>query len=821
MQKSRCQTRGVQSLLKSSRRLCRPVAAVRRRGRSSSGFERLEDRTLLAVGMLDASANQLLTPSLAASMSSAALTASSSHYGQSPFSPPEANDTTFVVDQDTGLDTGCVFRSSGPLVFSIEVDRYFGDKDKLLANHILDDYVELQMPAYDVDYDASGATGFNPERDRVSFNGHVVPEEYLTGVNNEWKMNTFRIPTAWLNLPSDPGAGGSLVPVENTIQIDIDVANSSEVWCVGIDWASLTVPSPDPVFLVHGILSDGSTWNSQWVSGLDELGIPNATIDLGGPLGIVLDSIQANAGKIGTKIAALQEQWGVDQVNIVAHSKGGLDAREYVENHDTVGKLIQIGTPNGGSPLADVIQEGAVAALGLGNTILLDTFLTPAGLQLTTPYMALYNWTHGYNPDVQYVSLAGNYTPDGHDPLRQVLCAIAGKDSDTIVPVWSVHDLDYATHLEFSSSGGDLQATHTGLVQSQGVYDELIGYLTTPDTTASAAKATAATMALASSGSSSSPQQTGTVAGALALGETGEYPLQVDSPTSAAFSLYYATGDLDLTLVSPSGRVIDPTEAEADSKITFGAEESVPGYKFEVYELEQPEVGVWTVRVTAKAVENPAGAEGFLVTGWVDSPVSLTAQMNQSSYHAGEVMIVEAALQNAGTAVTGATVQARIALPDSSYSDVTLLDDGSGPDAVAGDGLYTAAFSDTTQGGVYRVLVTADGTTPAVFSRQTLVVASVSNSSSTLTGSFSDVGNDTDGDGLFNELLVQTQVNIDQAGSYRLVGTLADSQGNEIAVCSLQAELAAGTQTVELLSSTVRRSTSTPSTVRTPCRRSS
>ena len=43
-----------------------------------------------------------------------------------------------------------------------------------------------------------------------------------------------------------------------------------------------------------------------------------------------------------------------EKVNIVAHSKGGLDARWYIANSnpDKVANLIMIGTPNAGSPAA-------------------------------------------------------------------------------------------------------------------------------------------------------------------------------------------------------------------------------------------------------------------------------------------------------------------------------------------------------------------------------------------------------------------------------------------------------------------------------------
>lgn len=66
-------------------------------------------------------------------LTSALSSTATAHVGTSPFAPPEGTDTTFVVDDAPGLDTGCTFRNGGPLVFNIQVTRNFGDEDKLQA----------------------------------------------------------------------------------------------------------------------------------------------------------------------------------------------------------------------------------------------------------------------------------------------------------------------------------------------------------------------------------------------------------------------------------------------------------------------------------------------------------------------------------------------------------------------------------------------------------------------------------------------------------------------------------------------------------------
>ncbi len=160
-----------------------------------------------------------------------ALPLAQSHTGDSPFPPPSKNDQTFFADTGIGLDTGCTFRSGGPLIITFQVDRAVGnDVAKLKTNGMIAPTATLEMPAYDVDYDAI-VSGINPERDRVSFNGHVVPSKWLTGLNDTWVMNRFDVPIEWVNFPPDPGTGNALTPADNVIQIDIDTANTDEDWC--------------------------------------------------------------------------------------------------------------------------------------------------------------------------------------------------------------------------------------------------------------------------------------------------------------------------------------------------------------------------------------------------------------------------------------------------------------------------------------------------------------------------------------------------------------------------------------------------------------
>ncbi|HET7644789.1 MAG TPA: alpha/beta fold hydrolase [Nitrososphaeraceae archaeon] len=57
-------------------------------------------------------------------------------------------------------------------------------------------------------------------------------------------------------------------------------------------------------------------------------------------------------------IVQIKEESGQNKVNIVGHSKGGVDARVYLANETKdVANLFMIGTPNAGSPLTESSED--------------------------------------------------------------------------------------------------------------------------------------------------------------------------------------------------------------------------------------------------------------------------------------------------------------------------------------------------------------------------------------------------------------------------------------------------------------------------------
>jgi len=205
-----------------------------------------------------------------------------------------------------------------------------------------------------------------------------------------------------------------------------------------------TTKKPLPVLLVHGYASDASVW-SKWQDMLKEDSITfypitfyksddkcGSAADHAKELNIQVEQILKNMTMTGSSPM---------KVNIVGHSKGGLDARVFLANNTftnnkAVANLIMIGTPNAGSPIAQSsnICEPAVEDLKPGAA---DTKV-------------------GMNPNTKYYTIAGDWNPSLLLNCPQLLEGIGysqlPKPNDGLVPLSSVESQGYFNNLGHTSN---------------------------------------------------------------------------------------------------------------------------------------------------------------------------------------------------------------------------------------------------------------------------------------------------------------------------------------------------------------------------------
>jgi hypothetical protein len=330
---------------------------------------------------------------------------------------PKASDRVFVIDEGPGLDTGCVNSTASPLRISLMVDRVI-DKtstngiisqqkaQSLIQKGYLSEFVTISLPVFDVDL-AEG------EIDKVFLNGFEIG--ILTGSNDTWKLNEYRVPIWQLKFGTLDPQGGDARATENIIEIQIDVGGDSTMWCTGADWAAASFKTLSPTIFVHGNGSNGDFFskNGRMTNYFDEIGVPyDNSINFDPPS----NSIEANAAQLASKLPKIADRFGVDSFHLIAHSKGGLDTRYFLQflypiflsKNYTILSLTTLGTPHNGSVGADVrtsytdaVRKQASVEFrnisrftALANKYVLGEDNDPAHAYLRTDYAAQFN---GYN----------------------------------------------------------------------------------------------------------------------------------------------------------------------------------------------------------------------------------------------------------------------------------------------------------------------------------------------------------------------------------------------------------------------------------------
>ena len=123
------------------------------------------------------------------------------------------------------------------------------------------------------------------------------------------------------------------------------------------------------VLLLHGFFQTRNIWEvMEDRLRFDGFGVISFNLGgLGGQLNT--DPVEAVAQRIAEKIESLSARHGFSRLHIIGHSKGGLIARHYVQNHGgdrRVKSVITLGTPHHGTPTA--LAGVALMGMGLMNT---------------------------------------------------------------------------------------------------------------------------------------------------------------------------------------------------------------------------------------------------------------------------------------------------------------------------------------------------------------------------------------------------------------------------------------------------------------------
>ena len=204
-----------------------------------------------------------------------------------------------------------------------------------------------------------------------------------------------------------------------------------------------------PVILLHGYKEGPDVWNT-WEQLLNRDKIPFCTVSFSSSQNFDQCGLAADhAGELHSLVKQVEKKMGTNQVNVVGHSKGGLDARLYLAQNPTdgVANLIMIGTPNGGGPVADYTIFTNSFNPWFYSPLFSSFFCTPALFDLRT---GAADTQVKENDNTNYYIISGDWDPSlycRNMGSEETLFYTIEVPNDGIVPKRSVESLAHYIEL--------------------------------------------------------------------------------------------------------------------------------------------------------------------------------------------------------------------------------------------------------------------------------------------------------------------------------------------------------------------------------------
>jgi len=443
-------------------------------------------------------------------------------------------------------------------------------------------------------------------------------------------------------------------------------------------------PNPNkPVLVfVHGKGGSASVWwGDTMYHGINDMrtyayndGYRTAYVDLY-PEGTMWD----NGELLANMLNQITAYYGVNKVVIVAHSKGGVDANTasaHFGASSKIAKVITLGTPHWGSPLADLAYSNWASWLAelLGQ-------LTDATYVMQTGYMEGFRVsTDGRDPGVAYRTVSGKKC----GPILTALwlgCVYISGEDDGMVPVWSAQKPG-AAHLKT----GDWD--HDEIRMGSRVWSTIFPHLTLSGQAASAEDLQAAPGGNRASAAVPAPGNLILRGGKVSAEERADL-LPVESGVKAAtFTVLSSDPDVEAALASPDGQLypVKLSTQVADEEVFAGA-------WLGSVEVQEPAAGEWKL-----VTSGPKGSAYLMIAAFEGG---VTAVLDKGSH-----------ISSPGTART-LSVDLKGAEVAESQVAVTLTGrDGIVADEIgfaAGKATHKAAVPVPQEPGVYTVTLTVTG----------------------------------------------------------------------------------------------------------------
>lgn len=249
-------------------------------------------------------------------------------------------------------------------------------------------------------------------------------------------------------------------------------------------------------------------------------------------------------------------------------------------------------------------------------------------------------------------------------------------------------------------------------------------------------------------------------------------------------------------ILNPAGTAHTPDELNAyfidvNQSPPLGSLFFEPGHHVQMV-IKNPVAGQWTLRLSL-----PLGSTDLVgnVSIVRQGGAAMNVFTSRQLFNQGQDVVIASALFDNNVAITNAAVTAEVVEKAdlSNIYTVNLHDSGSDPDSVSGDGLYTGSIN-SLQAGEYLITAKAlvNGSQIEAVSEFRIVEPL-----GRINELVSNNGVDTNGDGLFEFISLNVELEIFQSGNYELQGIIQRDDNSINAINN--EDLSAGIHVVSLL----------------------
>lgn len=483
------------------------------------------------------------------------------------------------------------------------------------------------------------------------------------------------------------------------------------------DLTKLIVVKPRPVILVHGLWSNASAWagydkffeeghSAAWKSYSVGANPSVTKMNTGESFGNTAQTktVSQNAAELRKQIEFTRKDLNAWHVDLVAHSMGGLISRYYI-NEDmplnplsrkpVVTRLIMLGTPNQGSPCADLMYRALSAT---GNKVWALYELMPSVVQK-------FNQMYPNRKGVRFSALAGWRIPN--------TCQSPAK-GDGVVSIgsarWMIMDWKYSNslaHTDLTSRADFGSFVFPRLsIGPRGNHDpEFTAENNSDESKADrygfksffqkASYQPSSNLNRADDAAAEEPLEGLTLAKEIRLQANQTLNIEIPMQTGSRASIIFAAPpNVSATLFDEKGAIVGANaNGTPESKQMFRA-----------ITVEKPiTAGTWKLKLENKS----AGEANVILTAFTD-PNPLALELIVGKQNAAGQIAVQAKLTDNGAPVSGATVKVRIESAAGQQFELILLETRAPGDVAVNKGIYAALTTEKLADGDYLIEAVAE-----------------------------------------------------------------------------------------------------------------